>query len=675
MRTIVPVLFAAACCAAQSPPTENPQIQNLEKGLTAKPDNPGARNQILQLATDPNVTADMPSDRVIETRRRHILWLIEHHPEQRNNFLRATQLIPARGPWADPEGYAESVRMWKERAARPGVSPEIIANAAIYLKATDRPAARVILEAALKDHPADGALSRAVGMVDAASMAGVTGIGDRDQFATDAALQNSKEAKAAREEIESSGNAFLLGGAAQVLWGNLIQNQGQLTLGQDDAETLAGRWLRRAIQIAPSTEEWKTMLASVVRSQANRAEDPRERARLFSEAMGLTPDRDKSGYLADLAKAEFEAGDDEAAGRDARRAIEAAAELAKRNAFQAANLINRGDSVLGRIALARGDTAEARNRLRASLIFPVELRGDANNFRANGPDMSLAQDMADAGERDAVIEYLQASRQFWIYDRGNVDRYIRAVKAGRKREAFANFQPSSATLVNRPAPPFKLREPAGADTAGKEWTLASLAGQPAALIFWNASCQTCAEQIAEYIKAAPAGIRVLAVNVGDSDAAVRAFVEKNFVSATILEANKAVALAYEVDTYPSVVVIDAHGRVTQYQVGAAANPRQTLDAGTRPRVAAPVLLEAASAERGVTLAWHPVPGAQSYVVEWEPRDKTGWPSDRDGFLHVVPTREARVQVECSGTMRWRVFAVGSGVASDATAWQFTGHLQ
>ena len=78
---------------------------------------------------------------MIEMRRRHILWLIEFHPD-RDNFLRASHLIPPRGPWADPEGYAESVRMWKERISRPGAAMQIIANAAIYLKATDRPAAR-----------------------------------------------------------------------------------------------------------------------------------------------------------------------------------------------------------------------------------------------------------------------------------------------------------------------------------------------------------------------------------------------------------------------------------------------------------------------------------------------------------------------------------------------------
>ncbi len=660
MRTIVAFSFLAALAAGQSS-----QIENLERGLVTKPDNPGARVQILQLLTDPNVNSGIPFERVIETRRRHILWLIEHHPEQSNNFLRATQLIPSRGTWADPEGYADSVRMWKERVSRANTSAEIIANVAIYLKATDRPAARAILNAALKDHPQDNALWRAVGMIDAASMAGITGVGDRDQFATDAALRNSPEAKAARQEIESSGNAFVPGGAAQVLSGNLIQNQAQLALGEDDADSLADRWLRRAIGIAPSAQEWKTMLAPVVRNQANRAEDPRERARLFAEAMGFAPENQKPTFLPDLAKAEFEAGDDQAAGRDARRAVEAAPELVKRNPGQSMIMINRGNAVLGRIALAQGDAAEARSRLHASLAPPADLP-KIPDFGYNGPDMTLAQDLAEAGERDAVIEYLETSRPFWPYDRGLIDRYIRAIKAGRKREAFANYPHSSSEIVNRPAPNFKLHE-----VDGKEWTLASIAGKPAALFFWNVACQSCATQIADFAKAASAtGMRVVAVNVGDSDAAVQAFLEKHPLTVTVLEGGAgALALAYRADTFPSVAMIDTSGRLVQYQVGATANPRQILESATRPRVETPVPIGTGGGEeRKITFSWKPVPGAQSYVVEWEQKDSQGWPSDRDGFLSVIPTKETAVTVDCARAFRWRVYAVGTGGRSEPTGW-------
>jgi hypothetical protein len=128
------------------------------------------------------------------------------------------------------------------------------------------------------------------------------------------------------------------------------------------------------------------------------------------------------------------------------------------------------------------------------------------------------------------------------------------------------------------------------------------------------------------------------------------------------------ALAYRADTFPSVALIDSSGRLVQYQVGATANPRQILESATRPRVETPVPIGTSADERQIAFSWKPVPGAQSYVVEWEQRDAQGWPSDRDGFLSVIPTKETAVNVDCTRAFRWRVYAVGSGGRSEPTGW-------
>ena len=364
MRTILTVaLLGAACVAAQS------SLAELQKNLAIHPQDSNLRTQILNLLTDPNQTAGISYDRLLEARRQNILWLIEFSPKGRN-WLPGNFLIPPSGPFADPEGYQESIAKWKEQISKPGATPEVVANAAIYLKATDRAIARALLDAALKLAPEHPMLWRAAGIVDAAAMAGINGIAERGQFSTEIFLQRTMEASSARREIDSSQNAFLLGGAAQMLAAGGIQNLGQLTFGNDDVPTLAARWLRRAMEIAPAAEQWKNMLAPIERGEANRAADPRESARLFSEALALAPDRDKPQYLADLAKAEFEAGDDSSAARDAQKALDAAAVLVKRNPNQAADLINRGHTVLGRVALAHGDVEQARARLLASLQIP-----------------------------------------------------------------------------------------------------------------------------------------------------------------------------------------------------------------------------------------------------------------------------------------------------------------
>jgi hypothetical protein len=59
--------------------------------------------------------------------------------------------------------------------------------------------------------------------------------------------------------------------------------------------------------------------------------------------------------------------------------------------------------VLGRVALRRGDVAAAAGHLRAATEAPFPFRGGWKSHTA------LARDLFDAGERDAVRAYLEAS--------------------------------------------------------------------------------------------------------------------------------------------------------------------------------------------------------------------------------------------------------------------------
>ena len=59
----------------------------------------------------------------------------------------------------------------------------------------------------------------------------------------------------------------------------------------------------------------KAQLAPVMRAEADRSDDPRERVRLYGEAMALAAEQSRLSFLPDLAQAEFEAGDDDAARR------------------------------------------------------------------------------------------------------------------------------------------------------------------------------------------------------------------------------------------------------------------------------------------------------------------------------------------------------------------------
>ena len=58
-----------------------------------------------------------------------------------------------------------------------------------------------------------------------------------------------------------------------------------------------------------------------------------------------------------------------------------------------------------------------------------------------GPNMALAKELLEAGEKAAVIEYLQLCKNFWDYaqKRGTLDRWIKTIKAGEIPEFGPNL--------------------------------------------------------------------------------------------------------------------------------------------------------------------------------------------------------------------------------------------
>ncbi|HEV3240561.1 MAG TPA: RNA polymerase subunit sigma-24, partial [Casimicrobiaceae bacterium] len=56
-----------------------------------------------------------------------------------------------------------------------------------------------------------------------------------------------------------------------------------------------------------------------------------------------------------------------------------------------------------------------------------------------GPNMSLAKDLLEKGERDTVLQYFELCRKFWKLDYGNLDRWAQEVGAGKIPEFGANL--------------------------------------------------------------------------------------------------------------------------------------------------------------------------------------------------------------------------------------------
>jgi len=98
------------------------------------------------------------------------------------------------------------------------------------------------------------------------------------------------------------------------------------------------------------------------------------------------------------------------------------------NAVQDANL------VLGRIAVKDGHVTEAKQYLIAAGNSPGSPQ--MNSF---GPNMSLAKDLLEKGERQVVLEHFELCRKFWKMHDGRLDKWSQVVKDGKIPDFGANL--------------------------------------------------------------------------------------------------------------------------------------------------------------------------------------------------------------------------------------------
>ncbi len=134
-------------------------------------------------------------------------------------------------------------------------------------------------------------------------------------------------------------------------------------------------------------------------------------------------DRDRFYALGDAAKESFVLGKIEDARKYARELLALLPKFPGNwnygNAIQDANL------VLGRIAVHEGQIDDAKQHLIKAGKSPGSPQMDSF-----GPNMSLAKDLLEKGEREVVLEYFELCRNFWQMDYGKLNQWTRDVKAG-----------------------------------------------------------------------------------------------------------------------------------------------------------------------------------------------------------------------------------------------------
>jgi tetratricopeptide (TPR) repeat protein len=124
------------------------------------------------------------------------------------------------------------------------------------------------------------------------------------------------------------------------------------------------------------------------------------------------------------AKESFNAGKFEEAEKFAREMLELLPRYPRDFAY-GANL-HDAHQVLGRLALREGQTEKAIELLIAS----ASDNPGSPNTATFGPNVSLAKDLLERGERDAVLQYFELCRSFWKSGGRQLDAWSAAVKSG-----------------------------------------------------------------------------------------------------------------------------------------------------------------------------------------------------------------------------------------------------
>jgi hypothetical protein len=160
---------------------------------------------------------------------------------------------------------------------------------------------------------------------------------------------------------------------------------------------------------------------------------PRGRPNSASEELAKAKtDRERFYALGDAAKQSFVLGKTEEARSYASNLLALLPQFP--NDWNSGNAVHDANVVFGRIAVLEGRMDDAKRHL----LEAGKSRGSPqmNSF---GPNMSLAKDLVEKGERDVVLEYFELCRKFWKMEEGRLNQWGQDVKAGKTPDFGANL--------------------------------------------------------------------------------------------------------------------------------------------------------------------------------------------------------------------------------------------
>jgi hypothetical protein len=278
--------------------------------------------------------------------------------------------------------------------------PDDYARAAVFVSVGDKREAERILLEGIQKFP-EARLHASLGRLWASVLLGAHGVPIYGVIKNvSLADAHGTHAQEVRSKLELSRDPVLLIAAA-----NGLVNASRLypTLIDFDPVQLGRAYWERAARVAPESSDVRSSTRMFRQVDAYQRLAPVLRSRKKIEQILLeSPEHDR-WYLLPTAADRAASRKDWAAAEDHAREY---LRLAKRNPNdpEAAYATYYGNIMLGHIALRQGDRRRATERLLASVRDIVNIE----SFRYERKDMTLARQLTDWGEREAVAQFLEA---------------------------------------------------------------------------------------------------------------------------------------------------------------------------------------------------------------------------------------------------------------------------
>jgi hypothetical protein len=200
-------------------------------------------------------------------RRKHILWLIEHHPDSPILNLAEVTIEDVGNSLADPEGFKQARQLWLSQMEARKTDAPMLGNMAKFFQMTDKNLAESALLQAKAAQPQNAQWDWQLGYLYGMGILGVDALGLNGQpTSVDPIAASGPFAVKSRKALAESRSGTMLAVAAQIMWryGTMLAPTGD---GKLDWLEEAAKLIRQAKDAEPNNPAWPQFLSQLEASR------------------------------------------------------------------------------------------------------------------------------------------------------------------------------------------------------------------------------------------------------------------------------------------------------------------------------------------------------------------------------------------------------------------------